>query len=255
MRSREEVLREDIGVYIGSATGAEKDMADRIRSLESPPRPEPVAEVVSDPYQFAAPYAWILEKNGNPQGIPVAHRPSDWQEVERVWGATFTPLYPQRKSWEVLERQWLEACEMGQAYCKRHGITDYGRSVFALLVEDAERLRAEARSAASGEPVAWADELRDALRTQIAEMGREMASVVAERDALKAQQPKVERKLRAYKGVTYRDGKWWDAHVFFTHAYAVLNWDRRKWTDDDHAPLMALKAQPYEDAVSSGGGL
>jgi len=47
-----------------------------------------------------------------------------------------------------------------------------------------------------------------ALRTQIAEMGREMASVVAERDALKAQQPKVERKLREYVSNRGEVGRW-----------------------------------------------
>lgn len=98
---------------------------------------------VSDPYQFAAPYAWMLVKNGKPQGLPVAHRPSDWPDIERAWGATFAPLYPQQKSPAVLallEREWIEACEIARSYCQRRGITEYGRSVFALLVEDAARM-------------------------------------------------------------------------------------------------------------------
>ena len=84
-----------------------------------------------------------------------------------------------------------------------------------------------------------------ALRTQIAEMGREMASVVAERDALKAQQPKVERKLREYKGVTYRDGQWWHNDLDYSAAVSICHYGDGLH-DADFPAIYALKDDPYE---------
>jgi len=99
-----------------------------------------------------------------------------------------------------------------------------------------------------------------ALRTQIAEMGREMASVVAERDALKAQQPKVERKLREVKvvgcGIAHAvafDGKEFVfnnanglKHKHSRFIYMVTYHDAVNWTDNIIAQCLALKDDPYE---------
>ena len=66
------------------------EWAQAIRAT-APDSPAPVAW--ADQFWQAAPFAWMLCRDGKPVGIPVAHRPSDWEEVERVWNATFTPLY------------------------------------------------------------------------------------------------------------------------------------------------------------------
>ena len=92
-----------------------------------------------------------------------------------------------------------------------------------------------------------------ALRTQIAEMGREMASVVAERDALKAQQPKAPvRKLREVKGGTYQDGRWWyNDFDYRTVSSLIARWNVT-FTDADHAAIYALKDDPYLPAETVG---
>lgn len=87
-----------------------------------------------------------------------------------------------------------------------------------------------------------------ALRTQIAEMGREMASVVAERDALKAQQPKPpERKLREVRFGGYDDLYRWndgrlEAKVGYPEHWAVQGRIRTEWLDE----VNELRANPYE---------
>lgn len=99
-----------------------------------------------------------------------------------------------------------------------------------------------------------------ALRTQIAKMGREMASVVDERDALKAQQPKVERKLREVKvvvcGIAHAvafDGKEFVFNnanglkrKYMTLSEMVTYHDAVNWTDNIIAQCLALKDDPYE---------
>jgi hypothetical protein len=58
------------------------------------------------------------------------------------------------------------------------------------------------------------------------------------------------KKLREYQGVTYRDNEWWykgigyDSAIFLLH---LADWG----TDDDHAALMDLKANPYDDDLLS----
>lgn len=86
-----------------------------------------------------------------------------------------------------------------------------------------------------------------ALRTQIAEMGREMASVVAERDALKAQQPKApERKLREVNGATYQDGRWWYKNFSYRTVCSLIAQWNVTFTDADFPAIYALKDDPYE---------
>ncbi len=53
------------------------------------------------------------------------------------------------------------------------------------------------------------------------------------------------KKLREYQGVTHRDEVWWYEGVGYDSAIHLLH--LADWgTDDDHAALMDLKAQPYE---------
>lgn len=55
------------------------------------------------------------------------------------------------------------------------------------------------------------------------------------------------RKLREYKGVTFKDGHWrhsdGDSH---STAASLIVVNRQTLTDEDHAELMRLKAEPYE---------
>lgn len=55
------------------------------------------------------------------------------------------------------------------------------------------------------------------------------------------------RKLREYKGVTFKDGHWRhsDGDSYSTVASLIVV-NRQTLTDDDHAELMRLKAEPYE---------
>jgi hypothetical protein len=55
------------------------------------------------------------------------------------------------------------------------------------------------------------------------------------------------KKLREYKGVTYSCGFWYGSDVgcFSTAASVIVN-NRGTFSDDDHAELMRLKAEPYE---------
>jgi hypothetical protein len=52
------------------------------------------------------------------------------------------------------------------------------------------------------------------------------------------------RKLREYKGVTYDNGRWLREYSSCSSASSMCHyWD--DLTDDDHAPLLALKADPF----------
>ena len=58
-------------------------------------------------------------------------------------------------------------------------------------------------------------------------------------------------RLREYKGVTFRDGKWWyNVHSYDT-AWRVIMYLQvipgTEWTDADHAALLDLKANPTEE--------
>jgi hypothetical protein len=56
------------------------------------------------------------------------------------------------------------------------------------------------------------------------------------------------KKLRNYKGVTYSCGFWYDGvgDRFSKAASVIANSRDRLFSDDDHAELMRLKADPYE---------
>jgi hypothetical protein len=52
------------------------------------------------------------------------------------------------------------------------------------------------------------------------------------------------RKLREYKGVMYNKEQWWYRGRSYVTAAALIDL-AADHTDDDHAPLMSLKADPY----------
>ena len=58
--------------------------------------------------------------------------------------------------------------------------------------------------------------------------------------------PQPVRKLREYKGVTYRDGKWWLRDKRFHSVANLLFFRHESFTDADHAAIYALREQPYE---------
>lgn len=91
-----------------------------------------------------------------------------------------------------------------------------------------------------------------ALRTQIAKMGREMASVVDERDALKAKSPPPPRVLREVKGVTYRDERFYHRKSRYVRVVDLMAHFPSTFTDADHAAIYALKDDPYLPAETVG---
>jgi hypothetical protein len=60
-----------------------------------------------------------------------------------------------------------------------------------------------------------------------------------------------ERKLREYKGVVFREGCWClDARRRrYQRVSDLIYHNAPTFSDDDHAPLLALRADPYEPAV------
>ncbi|MFN9203587.1 MAG: hypothetical protein ACK6DP_11020 [Gemmatimonas sp.] len=89
------------------------------------------------------------------------------------------------------------------------------------------------------------------------DLATELRALLADRDALKAKAPPA-RKLREYKGVTFRDGKWWvrdsaihaepRGHVGHSSVANLLFFLHTSFTDADHAAIYALREQPYEPA-------
>ena len=71
----------------------------------------------------------------------------------------------------------------------------------------------------------------------------EAGMVAAQRElaALKAPAP---RRLREYKGVTYRDGRWHIAETPFDNAFTLMYW-YAEFVDADHAALLALRDDPW----------
>lgn len=51
--------------------------------------------------------------------------------------------------------------------------------------------------------------------------------------------------LRAHKGATYRDGAWWINGERYHYVFELLHGTDTQLNDDDHAALMALKADPF----------
>ena len=54
------------------------------------------------------------------------------------------------------------------------------------------------------------------------------------------------KKLREYKGVTYDDGKYRYCGTYGISAASLIAVFPCTFSDDDHAELMRLKAEPYE---------
>ncbi len=80
------------------------------------------------------------------------------------------------------------------------------------------------------------------------DVAAELRDLLAERDALKAKldaQTPPPRRLREYKGVTYREGKWHALGHTFASAVSVCSIIDYA-TDADHAALLALRDDPYE---------
>jgi len=76
-------------------------------------------------------------------------------------------------------------------------------------------------------------------------LATELRTLLAERDALAAKAP-MERKLREYKGVTYRGGSWHYRDTSAFMASALISGYCDTFTDADHAAIYALRDDPYE---------
>ena len=76
-------------------------------------------------------------------------------------------------------------------------------------------------------------------------LAKELLALLAERDALAAKAP-MERKLREYKGVTYRDGKFCIGLGRYSNAVSFVWFHRDAFGDEDVAHLIALRDDPYE---------
>jgi hypothetical protein len=67
------------------------------------------------------------------------------------------------------------------------------------------------------------------------------------RDAFGIQGASHQRRLRSYKGVTYREGKWCHpSHMSQANVYLALSANFNNPTDADHAALLALRDDPFE---------
>ncbi len=79
-----------------------------------------------------------------------------------------------------------------------------------------------------------------------------MTALLAEIDALKAkgdaQTPPQPRRLREYKGVTYREGEWYKEGLLggIKNVFNALYCFFAAATDDDYRALLALRDDPYE---------
>jgi hypothetical protein len=115
----------------------------------------------------------------------------------------------------------------------------YGSKRFGTQAEFATELRAllAERERLAGEVTEWEG------HAQTYEAG--MVAAQRELAALKAPAP---RRLREYKGVTYRDGRWHIAGKPFDNAFTLMYW-YAEFVDADHAALMLLKEQPYESEL------
>ncbi len=73
----------------------------------------------------------------------------------------------------------------------------------------------------------------------------EAGMVAAQRELAALKAPTPSRRLREYKGVTYRDGRWHIAEMPFDNAFTLMYW-YSEFVDADHAALLALRDDPYE---------
>jgi hypothetical protein len=84
-------------------------------------------------------------------------------------------------------------------------------------------------------------------RLRLRDVMNEVDAIIAERDALKAvATPTPPRRLREYKGVTYKGGKWYYCDAWAMSAASLIYSFPGKFTDADHAALLALRDDPWE---------
>ena len=82
-------------------------------------------------------------------------------------------------------------------------------------------------------------------------LATELRALLAERDALKAKVPPPVRKLREHKGVTYEEqypaNSYWryKGEGWPSASALIAQWDAT-FTDADHAPIYALRDDPYK---------
>lgn len=72
----------------------------------------------------------------------------------------------------------------------------------------------------------------------------ELRAIKADRDAwkAKAETKSSPRPAPSYKGVTYRDGKWWTTETqYYTNAFELMACNLNTFTDADHAALLKLR--------------
>jgi hypothetical protein len=79
---------------------------------------------------------------------PQTFRVEGGEQVERRLAQLVIELRAQLQRAAVIEQEWLDACEVVQAYCRTHRVGVPGHSVFTALVQDAERLRTTLTDAA-----------------------------------------------------------------------------------------------------------
>lgn len=58
--------------------------------------------------------------------------------------------------------------------------------------------------------------------------------------------PTPPRRLRAYKGVTYRDGEWWFCGAHAKRVASLIHSAPSTFDDDDYEPLLALRDETWE---------
>lgn len=91
------------------------------------------------------------------------------------------------------------------------------------------------------DPTAAAFEVT-ALRARVAELRAGLIVVPA---------PK-ERPLNTHKGVTYFAESWWYGGAYYATVSAIIYMNDDCFSDDDHAPLMALRDEPFMAVADVG---
>ena len=97
-------------------------------------------------------------------------------------------------------------------------------------------------------------------RLRLDDVMKEVDAIIAERDALRTEVARYidtlqtlegvpPRRLREYKGVTYRDGTWRydkDPRGVYVRVVDLISIRKDDFTDADHAALLALRDDPWE---------
>ena len=90
------------------------------------------------------------------------------------------------------------------------------------------------------------EHVREILTARCCTINSLAAQLRARENAAKSVAPR--RVPPSHKGVTYRDGAWWNGACRHASASAVVM-NVNGFTDDDHAPLLALRDAPPVDPV------